>query len=115
MAPLQEVIRNLENFRMILKEGQGVSTFNNILINILLSMPIIITIIGMFANLIVNFTDVIKATRVAYVFFGIILLYCNYCIFIFNKLKVRQILTELEMVVDDSKLIDSIRSVTISV
>lgn len=97
---------------MILKEGQRVSSFNDILINILLSLPIIATDIGMCANLIVNFRDVIKATRVAYVFFGVSLLYFNYCIFVFHKLKVRQILTELQMVLDQSKFLDTVRWAT---
>lgn len=88
---------------MILKENQRQSNFNDILLNIAYSIPMVLTNLGMFAYFVVNITDVTKATAVAYTLFAVCLFYSKYCIFIFQKPRIRVIFDELQRIVNESK------------
>lgn len=103
MVTLQQSVAYLRLIGMIYDQtNQNALNMHNLLFNLIYSMPMIYTSIGMVSYFIVNISNLPKATEVAYVIFALFIYLPIYWIFVLQKNRTQNVMDALQYAVDQS-------------
>lgn len=109
MIPLQQSVAYLRLIGMIYDQtNQKSLNLSNLLFNLIYSMPMIYTTIGMVSYFIVNISNLPKATEVAYIIFALFIYLPIYWIFVLQKNRTQNVLDALQYAVDQSTFLQAI-------